>query len=75
MSRYDGSDFYCIPGSEVLRNLANLPTQTALDAFEADVTAIRIMEAFETPITANYDLPHLCLMLHRNYVRANKDHC
>ena len=62
MSRYDGSDFYCIPGSEVLRNLANLPTQTALDAFEADVTAIRIMEALETPITGNYDLPHLCRM-------------
>ncbi|MGV1016503.1 MAG: Fic/DOC family protein [Fluviibacter phosphoraccumulans] len=62
MSRYDGSDFYCIPGSEVLRNLANLPTQTALDAFEADVTAIRIMEAIETPITGNYDLPHLCRM-------------
>lgn len=55
MSRYDGSDFYCILGSEVLRNLANLPTQTALDAFEGDVTEIGIMEALETPITGSRD--------------------
>lgn len=60
MSRYDGSDFYCIPGSTVLRNLARLQTQLELDAFEADVTAIRMMECAEAPIGGDFDLTHLC---------------
>lgn len=44
MSRYDGTDSYTYPDSEVLRNKANLTDQDALDAFEADATAIRLLE-------------------------------
>jgi hypothetical protein len=40
MSRYDGSDTYVYPGTEVLLNKADIREQAALDVFEADVTAI-----------------------------------
>lgn len=60
MSRYDGSDFYCIAGTSVLRNLADLTTQAELDAFEADMTAIRLIECAESPILGAFDLAHLC---------------
>lgn len=47
MSRYDGADCYVYPGTEVLRNKADIRDQTALDAFEADVTALRMLELAE----------------------------
>ncbi len=64
MSRYDGSDSYTYPDSEVLRNKANLRDQAALDAFEADATAIRLLELIEHPIGGKFDLAHLQAMHH-----------
>ena len=59
MSRYDGSDSYTYPDSDVLKNKAGLHAQSALDAFEADTTAIRLLELSEFPIPGKFDLPHL----------------
>lgn len=59
MSRYDGSDSYTFPDSEILKNKADLHEQAALDAFEADATAIRLLELIEHPIQGNFDLAHL----------------
>lgn len=64
MSRYDGTDSYIYPGTQVLRNKADLRDQAALDAFEADVTAVRMLELLENPISGVFDLPHLCA-IHR----------
>lgn len=59
MSRYDGSDCYTYPDSEILKNKADLHDQEALDAFEADATAIRLIEMIEHPIPGSFDLRHL----------------
>ncbi len=59
MPRYDGPDSYTYPDSDILKNKADLHTQSALDAFEADATAIRLLELTERPITGKFDLPHL----------------
>jgi fido (protein-threonine AMPylation protein) len=56
MSRYDGSDSYTYPDSDVLKNKAGLHAQSALDAFEADTTAIRLLELSEYPIPGKFDL-------------------
>lgn len=64
MSRYVGSDFYCLPDSLVLRNLANIDNQEELDAFEADITAVRIFEYTEAPLSGRFDLNHLCQIHH-----------
>ena len=65
MSRYE-ADSYCYPESDVLRNKLNIRNQAALDAFEADATAIRmieLVELIESPITGDFDFKHL-LALH-----------
>jgi cell filamentation protein len=62
MSRYDGTDSYVYPGTTVLRNKADLRDQVALDAFEADATAVRMLELVENPLPGEFDLQHLCAM-------------
>ena len=60
MSRYDGADSYVYPDSAVLCNKADLREQLALDAFEADATAVRMLELVDSPIPGVFDLKHLC---------------
>lgn len=45
MSRYDGSDSYTYPDSDVLKNKGNLTDQDALDAFEADAATFQCVQA------------------------------
>lgn len=59
MSRYDGSDTYTYPDSETLINKADLRSEAALNAFEADATAIRLLELTEHPIQGKFGLAHL----------------
>lgn len=60
MSRYDAVDDYVYPGTTVLRNKAGIQDQTALDAFEADATAVRMLELLEQPLECRFDFAHLC---------------
>ena len=62
MSRYDGSDSYVYTGSEVLCNKAGIRDQSALDEFEADVTAVRMLELLNNPLKGDFGLKHLCAM-------------
>jgi len=59
MSRYEASEAYLYPGTTVLRNKAEITEQESLDAFEADITAIRILELTEVPVKGRFDLDHL----------------
>jgi cell filamentation protein len=65
MSRYDAVDDYVYPGTTVLRNKAGIQDQTALDAFEADATAVRMLELLEQPLEGRFDFAHLCA-IHRH---------
>ena len=60
MSRYEADDVYCIPGTAVLKNKAGITNQDLLDEYEADFTAVRILELAHTPIDGSFDLTHLC---------------
>ncbi len=60
MSRYNADDVYCIPGTAVLKNKAGITNQNLLDEYEADFTAIRILELAHTAVEGNFDLAHLC---------------
>lgn len=64
MSRYDVSDSYVYLDTGVLRNKADIRDQAALDAFEADATAVRMLELIDNPIQGVFDLKHLCA-IHR----------
>lgn len=59
MSRYDGLDSYVYPDTGVLRNKAGIRDQAGLDAFEADATAVRLLELVDNPLQGNFDLAHL----------------
>jgi cell filamentation protein len=59
MSRYEGLDSYVYPNTGVLRNKANIHDQAGLDAFEADATAVRLLELVGDPLQGNFDLDHL----------------
>ncbi len=65
MSRYEGLDSYVYPDSGVLRNRADIRDQAGLDAFEADATAVRLLELISNPLQGNFDLAHLCA-IHRH---------
>ena len=64
MSRYDASDAYVYPDTEVLRNKADIRDEAALEAFEADACAVRMLELIDNPIQGVFDLKHLCA-IHR----------
>lgn len=50
---------YTYPGSDVLRNKADLRNQADLDRFERGVTAIRLQSLREQPVQGDYGLKHL----------------
>lgn len=50
---------YVYPGTQVLRNKAEIRDQAALDKFERGVTSIRIQELRESPVRGDFDLKHL----------------
>ena len=59
MSRYDITDVYCYENSSVLKNKLGLQDQEQLDAFEADITALRMIELDNNAVDGQFDLEHL----------------
>jgi len=47
------------PGSSVLSNKLGLKDQDQLDQYEAEITALRLVELQEKPIKGHFDLDHL----------------
>lgn len=64
MSRYDADDAYCLPGSSVPKNKGGISDQDLLDQYEADFTAVRLLELARNPVRGKFDLDHLC-QIHR----------
>ena len=50
---------YVYPGTQVLRNKADIRDPAELDRFERGTTAIRIQELREKPVRGDFDLQHL----------------
>jgi cell filamentation protein len=59
MSRYDADDTYCYPGTDVLRNKAEITNATELDAYEGELSTLRSIEILENPVVGQFDLTHL----------------
>ena len=59
MSRYDADDTYCYPGTDVLRNKAEITNAQDLDAYEGELSTLRSIEILESPISGQFDLIHL----------------
>ncbi|QKM64369.1 cell filamentation protein Fic [Polynucleobacter tropicus] len=59
MSRYDADDTYCYPGTDVLRNKAEITNANELDAYEGELSTLRSIEIIESPVSGKFDLAHL----------------
>jgi cell filamentation protein len=59
MSRYDADDTYCYPGTDVLRNKAEITNAQDLDAYEGELSTLRSIEILENPRAGQFDLAHL----------------
>ena len=59
MSRYDADDTYCYPGTDVLRNKAEITNAEDLDAYEGELSTLRSIEILENPVAGQFDLAHL----------------
>jgi cell filamentation protein len=59
MSRYDADDTYCYPGTDVLRNKAEITYAEDLDAYEGELSTLRSIEILENPVLGQFDLAHL----------------
>ena len=59
MSRYDADDTYCYPGTDVLRNKAEITTAEDLDAYEGELSTLRSIEILENPVAGQFNLAHL----------------
>jgi len=59
MSRYDADDTYCFPGTDVLRNKAEITNAEELDAYEGELSTLRSIEILENPVVGQFDLTHL----------------
>ena len=59
MSRYDADDTYCYPGTDVLRNKAEITNAQDLDTYEGELSTLRSIEILESPIAGQFDLAHL----------------
>ncbi|QWE08158.1 Fic/DOC family protein [Polynucleobacter ibericus] len=59
MSRYDADDTYCYPGTDVLRNKAEITNAQDLDSYEGELSTLRSIEILENPVAGQFDLAHL----------------
>ena len=59
MSRYDADDTYCYPGTDVLRNKAEITNAEDLDAYEGELSTLRSIEILENPVAVQFDLANL----------------
>ena len=56
MSRYDADETYCYPGTDLLRNKAEITDANELDAYEGELSTLRSIEILENPLAGQFDL-------------------
>lgn len=57
---YEWDSKYCYPNSFTLMNKLNIREQALLNEAERKITATRLYELMEQPLTGSFDLKHLC---------------
>ncbi|MCC8123226.1 MAG: Fic family protein [Oscillospiraceae bacterium] len=62
--RYEQDDFYCYPGTTVLRNRLDIRDPLVLHQAEQEITNINLTELHRRPISGHFGFAHLC-SIHR----------
>ena len=59
MPKYSEADPYLDQENGILRNLLGCKDQESLDRSEGDFVTVRLVELAQSPMTGNFDIPHL----------------
>ena len=57
---YQGDEYYCFSGTNVLRNKQGIMEKEALNVAEREITSIKIAMLLENPIRGSFGFTHLC---------------
>ncbi len=57
---YEGSEGYCYPGTDILRNKLNIKDDKALTTAEREITSIKLLMLYNMPLLEKFDLTNLC---------------
>ena len=57
---HDGSEGYCYPGADVLKNKLGIRDDNALTIAEREITSIKLLMLYKTPIIRIFNFDTLC---------------
>jgi cell filamentation protein len=57
---YNGSENYCYPGTDVLKNKLGIRNDNDLTIAEREITSLKILMLYNMPIAKKFDLNSLC---------------
>lgn len=57
---YEGSDFYCYPGTNVLKNKLGIKNDDALSIAEREIASIKMLMLYNMPTLQKFDFEALC---------------
>jgi cell filamentation protein len=57
---YEGSEGYCYPGTNVLKNKLHIKDDDALTIAEREITSLKLLTLYNMPIMKKYDFTGLC---------------
>jgi cell filamentation protein len=57
---YKGSEGYCYPGTDVLKNKLSIRDDNDLTIAEREITSLKLLMLYNMPITKEFDLNSLC---------------
>jgi cell filamentation protein len=57
---YEGSESYCYPGTNVLRNKLGIRDDNALAIAEKEITSLKLLKLYNMPIKSEFNLDTLC---------------
>jgi cell filamentation protein len=61
---YQGSEGYCYPGTDVLKNKLGIRDDEVLTIAEREITSLKLLMLYDMTIIKTYDLKNLC-KIHR----------
>jgi cell filamentation protein len=57
---YEGSEGYCYPGTDVLKNKLGIKDDNALSIAEREITSLKLLKLYNMPVMDKFDLESFC---------------
>jgi cell filamentation protein len=57
---YEGSESYCYPGTDILKNKLGIKDDAALTIAEREITSLKLLKLYKMPIVKEFNFETLC---------------